>query len=132
MPELLFIILDIGKRDKISLNILFIKVMYCMDEKDFTLRLARLREEKAASARGMSLDIGQNENCINSIEVGKASPSLQGFFCICDYLNITPCQFFDLETPDPTKLDATVADLKKLDDSQLETIATLVKGLIKK
>ncbi len=106
--------------------------MYCMDEKDFALRLAKLRDKKGVSARAMSLDIGQNENYINSIEIGKASPSLAGFFYICDYLEITPSQFFDLESPDPTKLDSIIADMKKLDDRQLETIAALVKGLIKK
>ncbi len=106
--------------------------MYYMDEKDFALRLARLREIKGVSARAMSLDIGQNENYINSIEVGKSSPSLQGFFYICDYLKIAPKDFFDFENPNPTKLDAIISDLKKLDDRQLETIATLVKGLAKK
>ncbi len=106
--------------------------MYYIDEKDFALRLARLREKKGVSAREMSLSIGQNPAYINSIEIGKASPSLQGFFYICDYLEITPKQFFDLDSQNPTKLDSIVADLKKLDDRQLETISALVKGLIKK
>ncbi len=106
--------------------------MYYVDEKDFALRLARLREKKGVSARAMSLDIGQNPAYINSIEIGKAKPSLDGIFAICDYLKISPKDFFDFENPNPTKLDAIIGDLKKLDDRQLETIATLVKGLAKK
>lgn len=105
--------------------------MYYMDEKDFALRLARLREKKGVSAREMSLSIGQNPAYINSIELGKASPSLEVFFYICDYLQITPSQFFDLEDKNPTKLDSIISDLKKLDDRQLDNIAMLVKGLIK-
>lgn len=103
-----------------------------MDEKDFALRLAQLREKKNVSAREMSLSIGQNAGYINNIESGKSLPSLPGIFYICDYLGISVGEFFDLETKNPTKLDAIIKDLKKLDDQQLDTIANLIKGLIKK
>ena len=39
-----------------------------MDEKDFAIRLARLREKKGVSARDMSLSLGQCESYINKIE----------------------------------------------------------------
>ena len=103
-----------------------------MDEKDFALRLAQLREKKNVSAREMSLAIGQNAGYINNIESGKSLPSLPGIFYICDYLGISVGDFFDLETKNPTKLDAIIKDLKKLDDQQLDTIANLIKGLINK
>ena len=103
-----------------------------MDEKDFALRLAQLREKKNVSAREMSLAIGQNAGYINNIESGKSLPSLPGIFYICDYIGISVGEFFDLEAKNPTKLDAIIKDLKKLDDQQLDTIANLIKGLIKK
>ena len=102
-----------------------------MEEKDFALRLAQLREKKGVSARDMSLSIGQNPGYINSIENGKVRPSLDGFFFICEYLGVTPSEFFDTEIPNPSKLDSITEDLKKLDDKQLETISNLVKELIK-
>ncbi len=80
----------------------------------------------------MSLAIGQNAGYINNIESGKSLPSLPGIFYICDYLGITVREFFDTESQNPTKLDAILADLKKLDDPQLDTIAKLIKGLIRK
>ena len=101
-----------------------------MDDKDFSLRLAQLREKKGVSARDMSLSMGQNPGYINNIESGKSLPSLQGFFYICEYLGITPSEFFDLESKNPTKLDAIVKDLKRLNDKQLDTLSTLVKDLI--
>ena len=103
-----------------------------MDEKDFALRLARLREKKGVSARDMSLSIGQNPGYINNIETGKSKPSLEGIFFICEYLGVTPSEFFDMDSSNPSKLDAIVKDMKKLNDKQLDTIATLVKDLIKK
>lgn len=74
-----------------------------MTEKEFSLRLAQLRSEKGVSARDMSLSIGQNASYINNIENGKALPSMTGFFYICEYLNITPGEFFDAENKNPEK-----------------------------
>ena len=56
-----------------------------MDEKDFSLRLAQLREKKGVSARDMSLSMGQNPGYIYNIESGKSKPSLSGIFL---YANI--------------------------------------------
>jgi len=103
-----------------------------MDEKDFAIRLARLREKKGVSARDMSLSIGQNPGYINNIETGKAKPSLDGIFFICEYLGVTPSEFFDMESSNPSKLDSIIKDMKKLNDQQLETISILVKDLIKR
>ena len=103
-----------------------------MEEKDFALRLATLRTKKGVSARDMSLSIGQNPGYINNIESGKSSPSLAGIFYICEYLGITPSEFFDIDVENPEKLKGIIEDLKKLNDKQLDTIATLIKDLINK
>ncbi|MBQ9794072.1 MAG: helix-turn-helix transcriptional regulator [Clostridia bacterium] len=103
-----------------------------MEEKEFALRLAQLRQNKGVSARDMSLSIGQNPGYINNIESGRALPSLAGFFYICQYLDVTPCDFFDTESNDPTKLRVLLADLKQLNEEQLDTIVALVKELTRK
>ena len=102
-----------------------------MDEKDFAIRLARLREKKGVSARDMSLSIGQNPGYINNIETRKSKPSLEGFFFICEYLGITPSEFFDTESQNPSKLDDIIKDLKKLNDDQLETVGAIIKHISK-
>ena len=102
-----------------------------MDEKDFSLRLAQLREKKGVSARDMSLSIGQNLGYINNIESGKSMPSLSGIFYICEYLGITPSEFFDIDSKNPTRLNDVIKDLKRLNDKQLETIAALIKDIVK-
>lgn len=103
-----------------------------MEEKDFALRLAQLREKKGVSARDMSLSMGQNPGYINNIESGKSLPSLTGIFYICDYLEVTPSEFFDMESQNPAKLNSVIKDLKCLSEKQLDTISTLVKDLIHK
>lgn len=103
-----------------------------MYENEFQARLAQLREQKGVSARDMSLSIGQNPGYINNIETGKALPSMSGFFYICEYLGLEPKDFFDTGTRDPEKLNDLIEDLKKLDDKQLENIAAIIHGLVKK
>ena len=102
-----------------------------MDVKDFSLRLAQLREKKGVSARDMSLSMGQNPGYINNIESGKSMPSLTGIFYICDYLGITPSEFFDIEVQNPNKLNEIIANLECLDDRQLEAIALLLRDILK-
>lgn len=103
-----------------------------MDEKDFSWRLAQLRMKKGVSARDMSLSIGQNPGYINNIESGKSMPSIAGFFYICEYLGVTPSQFFDTSSQNPPKLTALSEALKKLDDRQLEAVENIVNVIIKK
>lgn len=103
-----------------------------MEEKDFAMRLYQLREKKGVSARDMSLSIGQNPGYINNIETGKSRPSMEGFFYICDYLGVTPSEFFDLDSSNPSKLNALVRDIRKLNDRQLDILAALVNELVNK
>ncbi len=63
--------------------------------KFFCLRLAQLRTERKVSARQMSLDLGLNESYINHIENAQTTPSMNIFFLICNYLDVTPSAFFD-------------------------------------
>lgn len=102
-----------------------------MYEKAFIDRLAHLRMVKGVSARDMSLSLGQNPNYINSIETGKAMPSMSAFFYICEYLGVSPGEFFDTESKNPEKLSNLVELLKKLRDDDLDSITKVVMAMIK-
>ena len=103
-----------------------------MYESEFPERLAKLRSQKGVSARDMSLSIGQNAGYINNIETGKALPSMAGFFYICEYLGISPQEFFDYNSEDPEELRNIIKNLKKLNLEQLHNIAAIVDGLASK
>lgn len=77
------------------------------------------------------LSIGQNASYINNKGNGKALPSMTGFFYICEYLNITPGEFFDAENKNPEKVQEVVEDLKKLDSEQLDNISAIIRNLAK-
>lgn len=100
-----------------------------MTEKDFSLRLARLREEKGVSARDMSLSMGQNPGYINNIESGKSMPSLTGIFYICEYLGITPKDFFDVDNNDPAKIREIAEASKGLTSEQLNHVIAIINDI---
>ena len=102
-----------------------------MTDKEFSLRLAKLRTQKGVSARDMSLSMGQNPGYINNIETGKSMPSLSGFFYICDYLDIPARDFFDDGNEYPEQLRAVFQDMQKLSPEQLQNIHAIVKGLLR-
>jgi len=95
-------------------------------------RISQLRQNKGSSARDMSLSIGQNTNYINHIENRKMLPSMQAFFYICEYLGITPQEFFDLGNAQPEQISELLGYLKKLDAKALSNITEIVKALADK
>lgn len=82
---------------------------------DFARRLYMLRQEKGVSARDMSLSLGQAHNYINGIESEKSFPAMQSFFYICEYLEISPQEFFDYSNRTPTLCNELYAEIKRLD-----------------
>ena len=104
-----------------------------MEKADFIKRLVALRVSKGASAQDMSLSLGQSAGYINNIENGVNYPSMTVFFyiCICDYLGISPKEFFDTETLNPSKANELLSEAKGLSSEQLDHLIAIAKGLKK-
>ncbi len=100
-----------------------------MYEELFYRRLAELRMEKGVSARDMSLSIGQSAGYINGLENRTGFPSMQVFFYICEYLDVTPSEFFDEGNHSPSEYREILEDLKALDKENLRNIGAVIKGL---
>lgn len=105
----------------------------CFEEfADFiSKRLSLLRSKNNISARDMSLTMGQGQAYINNIENKNSMPSMQGFYYICEFLKISPKDFFDDGVENPEKLSNLITDLKTLNEEQLATVTSVVKGLKK-
>ena len=83
-------------------------------------------------ARDMSLSLGQSESYINKIENKRTLPSMTGFFYICDYLNITPQEFFSTDAAAPQKSKELLREIERLSPEQAEHILLVVRDIIKK
>lgn len=95
----------------------------------FAARLSELRGQKGVSARDMSLSLGQSASYINKIENKRTMPSMEIFIYICEYLNITPAQFFDTELHSPSLSREIAAEAAKLTPKQAEHILSVIKDL---
>ena len=95
-------------------------------EEDFPKRLAELRAKKGVSARDMSLSIGQGAGYINNIENGHNLPSMTVFFYICEYLGITPAEFFDEDNKNPSQLDILYMKMKGFKPEKLEALEAII------
>ncbi len=102
-----------------------------IDEKFICERISELRTKRNISARDMSLSIGQNPGYINSIENKKSLPSMQTFLYICDFLEITPQEFFDVENDWSPIIADIVSCCRKLDPDNQEIVLSVANGLNK-
>lgn len=115
-----------------------------VENNEFGNRLAALRESKKISAREMSLAIGQSGSYINKIENHNNYPSMNIFFYICDFLEITPEEFFNYDNTlitskinlstfeslkcSPKLKEPLVNALNKCSDEQLQKFIDFVNG----
>ena len=91
-------------------------------------RLAKLRTQKGVSARDMSLSLGQANNYINNIENKKSLPAMQSFFYICEYLGVTPQEFFDEGNTYPETLKEFIAEARQLDPQSMQYILGIMSS----
>ncbi|MBR2363373.1 MAG: helix-turn-helix transcriptional regulator [Spirochaetaceae bacterium] len=102
---------------------------------DFCNRLRSLRNQRGISAREMSLSLGQNVNYINLIENGKRLPSMEGFFLVCEFFDLTPSMFFAPEgevttgKASPTHQEI-LAVFEHLNDRQRNSIIECIRNLM--
>lgn len=92
-------------------------------------RIAKLRTEQNISARDMSLSLGQSQSYINNIENKKALPSMQMFLYICEFLGISPKEFFEEDAASPAALREAAAEFRRLTPKQLELLTALAKEM---
>ena len=100
-----------------------------MTEEYIRNRLTELRLKKNVSEYKMSYDLGHSKGYIQSISSGRAMPSMGEFLYICEYLGITPQQFFSEDIENPILLDKAIDAIKRLDEKDLIRITDLAERL---
>lgn len=94
-------------------------------------RITQLRLKKGVSEYQMSYDLGHSRGYIYNISSGKALPPLKEFFSICDYLEITPQQFFDDSEQNPELVQKALEGMKQLDESDMLMLLGIINRLRK-
>ena len=102
-----------------------------MDTKFIRDRITQLRIQKGVSEYKMSYDLGHSRSYIYNISSGKSLPPMAEFLEICNYLGITPSQFFNDTTDNPALLQSAIEELRKLDDDDLMLVISNTRRLNK-
>jgi len=95
----------------------------------FAKRLTELRTKRGVSARDMSLSMGMASNYINGIENGDTMPSMSMFFEICEYLQITPMEFFRYTEFKAGQARALISIIDTLDDESINLLLAISKRI---
>lgn len=103
-----------------------------MNEQFIRERITELRMQKNISEYKMSLDLGHSKSYIQSISSGRAMPSMSEFLYICEYLDVTPKDFFDADLATPILTEQAVRGLKTLSGSDLRLVINLIDRLNEK
>ena len=97
-----------------------------MEENFIRERLTQLRLKKNVSEYKMSLDLGHSKSYIQSIVSGRSMPSMSEFLYICEYLEVTPMEFFDEQVDNPALLEVTIEKARDLADVDLHLLCQLM------
>lgn len=101
-----------------------------MNEEFIRKRLDTLRLAKGVSERKMSLDIGRNTSYMYHISSGKALPSMGEFLYICEYLGVSPHEFFENSRNSTPEQEKLVAMIRQLDAKTANALLPLVNHLL--
>ena len=101
-----------------------------MDEAFIRNRITELRLKKGVSEYKMSTDMGHSKGYIQGITSGRALPSMAEFLYMCEYLGVSPREFFDDKIDyNPTLLRQTIDVLRTLNDNDLNLILNNARRL---
>jgi len=100
-----------------------------MEPKFISDRISVLRTKKNVSEYRMSTDLGHSKSYIQSISSGKSMPSMGEFLYICEYLGVTPREFFDDSIKDPQLVQELYELSRHLSEDNLKILVDLAKRL---
>lgn len=101
-----------------------------MDEQFIRERISALRIQKGVSEYKMSVDLGHSKSYIQSISTGRALPSMTEFLYICEYLGVTPQQFFDQDNNYPASVNELLQYAKSMKKENVEILLDVAKRFI--
>ena len=100
-----------------------------MDQDFIRKRITELLMQKGVSEYKMSMDLGHNRSYIAHISAGRTMPSLPELLYICEYLEVSPRDFFDDSVSYPILVQQALSMLKEFGEEDLLALISLMKRL---
>lgn len=92
-------------------------------------RISTLRMKMNVSEYRMSTDLGHSKSYMQSISSGRAMPSISEFLYICEYLGVTPKEFFDDDITAPQYVHELYNLTKDMPEEDLDILISTAKRL---
>lgn len=100
-----------------------------MDLQYIRERISVLRTKKNVSEYRMSTDLGHSKSYMQSISSGRSMPSLGEFLYICEYLGVTPKEFFDEDMKEPQLVQRLCELTRNMSDADLNVLISTAERL---
>ena len=100
-----------------------------MDTRFISDRISILSTKKNVSEYRMSTDLGHSKSYIQSISSGKSMPSMGEFLYICEYLGVTPREFFDDSLGEPQLVQKLYELTRIMSEDNLNVLINLAERL---
>lgn len=100
-----------------------------MDQQFIRERISALRTKKNISEYRMSTDLGHSKSYIQSISSGRSMPSMGEFLYICEYLGVTPKEFFDDSIDEPQLVQKLYELIRDMSEENLNVLISLAERL---
>ncbi len=100
-----------------------------MDLQFIRERISLLRTKKNVSEYKMSMDLGHSKSYMQSISSGRAAPSLSEFLYICEYLGVTPKEFFDDDVAEPQLVQKLYNLTRNMTEADLTVLISTAERL---
>ena len=94
-------------------------------------RISELRIKKGVSEYKMSYDLGHSKGYIQSISSGRTLPSIPEFLYICEYLGVSPKDFFDTNQSEPILIKELIDITDALDAEDIQALILVAKRMKK-
>lgn len=92
-------------------------------------RISVLRTKKNVSEYRMSTDLGHSKSYIQSISSGRSMPSLGEFLYICEYLGVTPKEFFDEDMKEPQLVQKLCELTRNMSEADIKVLISTAERL---
>lgn len=100
-----------------------------MDLQFIRERISVLRTKKNVSEYRMSTDLGHSKSYMQSISSGRSMPSLTEFLYICEYLGVTPKEFFDEDIAEPHLVQRLYDLTRNMSEADLNVLINTAERL---
>ena len=87
------------------------------------------KTKKNVSEYRMSTNLGHSKSYMQSISSGRSMPSLGEFLYICEYLGVTPKEFFDEDMKEPQLVQRLCELTRNMSEADLSVLISIAERL---